>query len=69
MIFSLRFLTKEANELQLTSGRPSPARAQFTPASFSRNTSATGDTRLLAGKSPSSQEGHTYPAGAVVGGS
>lgn len=63
----MTFLTK--NKLQFTNGRPSPARAQLTPASFSRNTSATGDTRLLAGKSPCLQEGHRYPAGAVVGGS
>lgn len=60
--FSARIVNK------FTNGRPSPVRAQLTPASFSRNTSATGDTRLLAGKSPTLHDGHVYPAGAVVGG-
>lgn len=61
------FFDRKINEL--TNGRPSPVRAQLTPANFSRNTSATGDTRLIEGKSPTLHDGHLYPAGAVVGGS
>lgn len=56
------------NNFALTKGNPKPALAQLTPASFSLSTSATGDTRFEGGKTGDAQEGHWYPAGAVVRG-
>lgn len=41
-----------------TKGRPRPALAQLTPASFSRSSSATGDTKLGGGNTGVAQEGH-----------
>lgn len=52
----------------LTKGIPNPTRAQFTFWSFSRRISATGETRFGGGKTGPLQDGHVYPAGAVVGG-
>lgn len=51
-----------------TNGKPKPALAQFTPANFSLNTSATGETNFESGKMRSLHVGHVYPAGAVVAG-
>lgn len=52
----------------ITSGKPRPALAQLTPASFSLSTSATGLIRLWGGNNGCRHDGHVYPAGAVVGG-
>lgn len=58
----------QSKVIQLTRGSPSPALAQLTPANFSRKTSATGLTKLLAGNKQVLHDGQVYPAGAVVGG-
>lgn len=56
------------NNYLRTKGNPNPALAQFTPANFSRSTSATGLTKFAGGNNAALHEGHVYPAGAVVEG-
>ena len=46
-------------------GNPNPSLAHGRLVRTDLKTSATGETRLEAGKIPLEHEGHTYPAGAV----
>lgn len=44
--------------MYVTKGRPRPALAQLTPASFSLRTSATGDTKFGGGNTGVAHDGH-----------